>query len=47
MSEKGSEFVIVVIVARVEAKLSLFVHSGDVFMIGRGWSWVVENIHSG
>lgn len=36
LSEKGSEFFIV-IVALVEAKLSLFVYSGDVIMIGRRW----------
>ena len=27
---------------RVVAKLSLFVDSGDLIMVGRGWLWVVE-----
>ena len=31
-----------VIARRVVAKLSLFVGSGDLIMVGRGWLWVVE-----
>ena len=31
-----------VIARRVVAKLSLFVGSGDLIRVGRGWLWVVE-----
>ena len=31
-----------VIAGRVVAKLSLFVGSGNLIMVGRGWLWVVE-----